>query len=630
MNSDSLVVIAPLLPGVPVRAAVEVSRALSARGGSRSVVLSVVEVPEDRSLSEAALLARRRRELLRRVGGDQAHDGKVQFAVRAARSMSEGIREAVDEYQGNILALGWRGSLRSEDRLSQSPIDDLVLDPPADLVVFKSSTPSARQDSWPPNRVLVPIRGGPHAELALRIGQNIAQSCQAELTVMRIVRPGTGAGQMLEDAERFQELLSRVSYTRLREIEVSNAPVGEAILTEAREQDLLVLGASARGTRTSHMFGALPESVGERASCNVMIVKTREPLSQSMFGVTDAELHSVSVPRASISTVVDQWFAENTFHSHEFSDLTALMRLKERLGSSISVALPALNEQATIGRIIGTIKSRLMDDIPLVDELVVIDSDSTDDTRRIAQDLGVPVFNHADILPKHGSFTGKGEALWKSLYVTNGDIVVWIDSDITDIHPKFVYGLIGPLLTQEQIQFVKGYYRRPLDIGGTMLTTGGGRVTELTARPLINLFYPQLSGLVQPLAGEMAGRRALLERLPFFTGYGVETGLLVDILERFGLDHIAQTDLENRIHRNQDTISLSKMAFGIIQVVVRRLEDRRHIELLDQLNTTMKLIHYAPGELFLEVKEIQENERPPIITIPEYLERRHIEPSRVN
>ena len=260
-----------------------------------------------------------------------------------------------------------------------------------------------------------------------------------------------------------------------------------------------------------------------------------------------------------------------------------------------------------------------MEETGLVDELVVIDSDSEDRTAQIADDLGIPVFRHSDILPEVGTHRGKGEGLWKSLFVTRGDIVVWIDSDITDIHPKFVYGLIGPLLSEPRLSFVKGYYRRPLHLGSDLLTTGGGRVTELTARPLLNMLFPQLSGLVQPLAGEMAGRRSVLERLPFFTGYGVETGLLIDILERYGLSHIAQTDLENRIHRNQDMISLSKMAFAIVQVVMRRLEDRRDTNLIEEINTTMKLIRLLPDELFLEVNEIQEYERPPMATVPQYI-----------
>jgi len=627
MTEPGRTVLAPLVPGSRIRSVVDVARALTGDTESRCIILSVVVVPEERSLSEAALIARRRRELLQRTGGDAAATSNLQFVVRAARSFSGGVREAVEEYSAGLLLLIWRGPLRSEERLSRSPLDDLVLDPPADLVVFSAGAQPGTDGQWPPGRVLVPVRGGPHARLALSVGQDVARSFGVKLAPLRIVRPDAGGAELNADRDHFRQLVSQLNYPDVAELEVERAGVADTILRETRSADLLVLGASARGSRATHLFGPLPENVGARARCPVIIVKTRTLLSQSMFGLAETQLHSVPRPKASISTVVDQWFAENTFHSHEFSDLRQLVRLKERQGSTISVALPALNEEATIGRIISTIKSRLMDEVALVDELIVVDSDSVDATRRIAEGLGVPVFNHRDILPEQGSFTGKGEGLWKSLFVTRGDIVVWIDSDITDIHPKFVYGLVGPLLNHDQIAFVKGYYRRPLNVGGELLTTGGGRVTELTARPLLNLFYPQLSGLVQPLAGEMAGRRELLEQLPFFTGYGVETGLLVDILERFGLDRIAQTDLENRIHRNQDNISLSKMAFGIIQVVVRRLEGRRHIELLDELNTSMKLIHYAPGELFLEVKEIQENERPPMASIAEYAGRTRQLPS---
>jgi glucosyl-3-phosphoglycerate synthase len=287
----------------------------------------------------------------------------------------------------------------------------------------------------------------------------------------------------------------------------------------------------------------------------------------------------------------------------------------------ISLAIPALNEEKTVGKIISTIKRQLVDRYPLLDEIVLIDSQSEDRTVEIAQSEGIPVYSHPEILPSQGAFRGKGEGLWKSLHVTRGDIVVWIDSDITGIHPKFVYGLVGPLLTQSHVGFVKGFYRRPLNLGGQLLTTGGGRVTELTARPLFNLFYPELSGLVQPLAGEMAGRRSVLEAVPFFTGYGVETGLLVDILEKFGLRCIAQVDLEYRVHRNQSLLSLSKMAFAIVQVVVKRLGDRSRLQLAEEMNKSMKLIHYSPTELFLEVMEIEENERPPIETLLEYAAR---------
>src|SRR5207245_1334829 len=246
----------------------------------------------------------------------------------------------------------------------------------------------------------------------------------------------------------------------------------------------------------------------------------------------------------------------------------------------------------------------------------------------IARSAVGPVVKHSEILPELGSFQGKGEALWKSLHVLTGAIVVWCDTDISNIHSQFVYGVVGPILNDSRISYVKGFYRRPLNFGRELETAGGGRVTELVARPLINLFYPELSGLLQPLSGEYAGRREVLERLPFFTGYGVETAHLIDLLENFGLNSIAQTDLGVRIHRNQELFDLSKMAFAIMQVALKRLGDRHRMHLLEEVNRSMKLIHYSNDRFFLELIEIADWERPPISSIPEYLfsRKRHSMP----
>ena len=264
-----------------------------------------------------------------------------------------------------------------------------------------------------------------------------------------------------------------------------------------------------------------------------------------------------------------------------------------------------------------------MEDVRLLDEIVLIDSNSTDRTREIAKELGVPVYIHQHLLPNMEPRPGKGEALWKSLLVTKGDIIAWIDTDIVNIHPRFVYGIIGPLLLNHNVQFVKGFYRRPLKVGNKIQAGGGGRVTELTARPLLNLFYPELSGIVQPLSGEYAGRREALEKATFFSGYGVETGLLIDVLERFGLQSIAQVDLLERIHHNQELEALGKMSFAIIQTVLRKLEPRYERSIIEDVNKSMKLIRYAKGEYSLDVEDVVEHERPPMITIPEYQERHH-------
>ncbi|MBX3081775.1 MAG: glucosyl-3-phosphoglycerate synthase [Anaerolineae bacterium] len=318
---------------------------------------------------------------------------------------------------------------------------------------------------------------------------------------------------------------------------------------------------------------------------------------------------------------VDRWFAQNTYHSNEFSDIAGLMAIKEKQGVSIGLALPALNEAETVGKVITTIKSALMDEYPLLDEIVLIDSNSDDDTVAIAESLGVRTYKHPEILPEEGSYRGKGEALWKSLHVLTTDIIAWIDTDITNIHPRFIYGLIGPMLKRPNVQYVKGFYQRPIKVGDQLQAYGGGRVTELVARPLLNLFYPELSGIIQPLSGEYAGRRAALDSTPFFTGYGVETGLLIDLHEKYGLEGIAQVDLEERVHHNQPLVNLSKMSFAILQVFISRLERRYGMELLDKANRSMKLIVHEPDRFGLDIAEISDIERPPMNTIKAYMER---------
>jgi glucosyl-3-phosphoglycerate synthase len=259
---------------------------------------------------------------------------------------------------------------------------------------------------------------------------------------------------------------------------------------------------------------------------------------------------------------------------------------------------------------------------PLVDELVVIDSDSSDRTREIAEAEGVEVRIHQQVLPEWGVKKGKGEALWKSLHVLSGDIVVWVDTDVSSFHPKFVYGIVGPLLRRPEISFVKAFYRRPLNVDGELQATGGGRVTELAARPILNLFFPELSGIIQPLSGEQGGRRALLEQLPFFSGYGVETGLLIDVLRAAGLGAIAQTDMRQRIHRNQSLFSLSKMSFEILQVALKRVGEARGVQWEDA-NSTMKLISPTDdGHFHLALEAIGDTELPPMTTIPEYRAKR--------
>ncbi|MEM7273637.1 MAG: glucosyl-3-phosphoglycerate synthase [Actinomycetota bacterium] len=240
--------------------------------------------------------------------------------------------------------------------------------------------------------------------------------------------------------------------------------------------------------------------------------------------------------------------------------------LAERKGpTTVTVAIPARDEAATIGPIVATIRRALMEDAPLVDELLVIDDLSTDDTALIAEKAGATVWSSAEILPEHGS-GGKGEALWKSLSVATGDLITWCDADIRNFDERFVVGCIGPMLVDETIGFVKGFYRRPLSEDGE----GGGRVTELMARPLIATLFPHLDHLFQPLSGEFGGRRALLQQVPFHRGYAVDLGLLIDLTARFGPDIVAQVDLGSRVHRNRPLRQLGPQASAILAMALER------------------------------------------------------------
>ncbi len=262
---------------------------------------------------------------------------------------------------------------------------------------------------------------------------------------------------------------------------------------------------------------------------------------------------------------INHWLKHHTFHHSEFSDLQKLVREKEKKGLKISLCIPTLNEEKTIGKEVIIFKSELMHRYPLLDEFAVIDSGSTDKTLDIAATFGADVYSSKDILKDLGEKKGKGENLWKAIYQLTGDIIIYIDADIKNIHPRFVYGLVAPLIHHPNIQYVKAFYDRPLASSQGIRPSGGGRVTEILIRPLFSLFFPELTAIIQPLSGEYAVRRQVLEKIPFPIGYGVETSHLIDVYHRWGMDAFAQTDLDRRVHRNQATRSLGKMAFGILQ-----------------------------------------------------------------
>lgn len=284
-----------------------------------------------------------------------------------------------------------------------------------------------------------------------------------------------------------------------------------------------------------------------------------------------------------------------SFHHTDFADPGPLLAVKQSLGLKISACIPTLNEEGTIARIVTCLREALIDRHPLLDELVVIDSGSTDRTRELAAESGATVHLAAEILPGLGPRTGKGENLWKAVHQCRGEILCFLDGDISNIHPRFVLGTVGPLLADPTLAYVKGFYERPLLAREGVDPRGGGRVTEILVRPLFRRFFPELARLHQPLAGEYAARRQVLERIPFPTGYGVETSHLIDISRLAGADAIAQTDLDERIHRNRSLADLGRMSGQILDAFFARL----------------------PGG------PAASDERPPLMSLDAYLDRFH-------
>jgi nucleotide-binding universal stress UspA family protein len=582
------------------RAVVDLAVALAA--GEELILISPIEVPEGETLASVQPEARRLRRTLDQLVPAEA---RARTLVTVARQGWQAVQETVASERPDLLLLTWR---RPGWDLLGTTIEDVLRNPPCDIAVVKGQLSRAR-------RILVPVRGGRYADLAAKVAIGWARAKGGSVTLLHVRTPGRRTPTL------YQLLGERALDDRVDRLVTRTGDPAEVINEELAEHDAIAFGATGRKDQEDPL-GPVGQAIVASARAAV-VVRTATPFSQNL-ALPLATLPADRAERSKVvGEIVDKWFVQNTFSSSEFADLRRLLEAKERQNLRISVGLPTLNEEATVRRVIRAIRSRLMERIPLVDEIAVIDSDSDDQTREIAREEGVPVHVLGDVLPDYGARRGKGEALWKSLHVLTGDIVVWIDTDVTDTHPKFVYGILGPLLLRPDVQFVKAFYQRPLRIGAEVLASGGGRVTELSARPILNLFFPELSGMVQPLSGEQGGRRTLLEQLPFFTGYGVETGLLIDTLLRAGLGALAQVDMKHRIHRNQDLLSLSKMSFQILQVALKRVGEAHGERIWEEANATLKLITQTEGgKLHLEMHDIEIGELPPMATIPEYITAR--------
>jgi glucosyl-3-phosphoglycerate synthase len=298
------------------------------------------------------------------------------------------------------------------------------------------------------------------------------------------------------------------------------------------------------------------------------------------------------------------------YHHKDFLPIEEICAKKRELGKKISLVIPAFNEASTVGSIVTATKKSFFEKCDLLDEIVVIDGHSDDETFIYAQKAGAQVFRMneiGDTAVPHG----KGAALWKSFYVTTGDIIVCIDADIKDFDIRFIYGLVAPLLLDPTIHFVKAFYKRPVIISNIMMYNFGGRVTEILVRPMLCTFYPELAKLFQPLSGEYSFRRETMVQIPFFSGYGVEIGMVLDVYKRLGLLAFAQVDMDIRCHRNRDLQDLGKMSFGILQALLKKLEEDKKLTLHVPLHKNMILnnANQAWDDVYIEEQEL-----PPFIS----------------
>jgi len=592
-------VLAPVLPGCNPDAAL--AAALRVAEAQNIVLLGLVVMPPEEPLAFGMLAAREVRAGLQRLS--TGHASRVRVRVRVTHAPWPEIVDAVDQEQADLMIISH--PLGSE--LFSTELLDGLAQPPCDVALIYGDVLTAQV-----SRVLVPVRGGPHAELSVRLALAVAEFSGAAVTALHVP-----SSEVAKHGDRHTEIayrglasvLSNLPGVTLRETETDD-PAG-AVLAASQDADLVVMGSPAQLSGSS--LGAIADRLLQANPTSVMIARTRRPLP--------AEAADPAMAQGAIALLVDKWLAESTYEADEFADVEKLLALKAQRGLSISLAVPALNEEATIGKVLRVIKTALYDKAPLLDEIVVVDGGSTDRTRELAAFLGVPVYTQQEILPQYGALRGKGEALWKSLHLTNGDLVVWLDAQLTNVHPRFVCGLLGPLLSESRFQYVKGFGHRPPE-DGEKAQVDSRRAADLAVRPFLNLVCPDLSGVLPLLSGQCAGRRTALEQLPFPTGLGVHPALLLEIYEHFGLSAIAQVDLQEPLPERRSLESLTETTYAVLQVFLRKLERRHGLALVEDINRTMKLVRGDADRLYVELREVREPVRPPIIDIPEYVARR--------
>lgn len=444
-------------------------------------------------------------------------------------------------------------------------------------------------------------RGDSNAALAGTVVRKLTEAGITDRTsFVHVTRAGESAAVDDSVLEAYGKVKAELPQARLA-IEQAEDSIESAIEHCSLQYGLLVLGLPQHPRKHSVTRHLLAQVMAGLLRATTVFVYARgtevEQLSETM-------------------KAIEPWILKNTFTREEFSDIERLLQAKRDHHVSISLVLPALNEEKTVGQVIDAFKRPLMDDKPLLDEIILMDSDSSDNTRAIAAAHGVPVYVHQQVRPDLGSYVGKGEAMWKALFVATGDVLVFIDTDLSNPDPSFVTGLVGPLLLDERLNFIKGFYRRPVRVVNEFVEVGGGRVTELAARPLLNLWYPELGGLFQPLAGTIAARAGILRDLHFLTGYGVEIGHVIEYAHKYGIEGLAQSELGEIIHRNQPLEALSKMSFQVLEAFFRLSQNLMVPGAVDHMNGVLRQPFLSDTGFTLYQARLGQEMRSPVSSLP--------------
>ena len=444
-------------------------------------------------------------------------------------------------------------------------------------------------------------RGDSNSALAGTVVRRLTEAGVVDRTsFVHVTHAGESATVDDSVLEAYGKVKAELPQARLA-IEQAEERVESAIEHCSLQYGLLVLGLPQHLRKHSVTEHLLAQVTAGLLRATVVFVYAR-----------GAEVEQLSAT----TKTIEPWILKNTFSQDEFADIDRLLQAKRDRHVSISLVLPALNEAKTVGQVIDAFKGPLMEERPLLDEIILMDSDSGDNTREIAAARGIPVYVHQQVRPDLGTYAGKGEAMWKALFVAKGDILVFVDTDLSNPNPSFVSGLVGPLLLDERLNFIKGFYRRPVRVVNEFVEVGGGRVTELTARPLLNLWYPELGGLFQPLAGTIAARAGILRELHFLTGYGVEIGHVIEYVHKYGIEGLAQSELGELIHRNQPLDALSKMSFQVLEAFFRLSHGLMAPGMADRMNGVLRQPFLSDTGFTLYQTRLGQETRPPVSSVP--------------